>query len=432
MRASTTIFTLTLACLAAVAAALDSRPITLGDALKLAKENNGSVRAAALRYESAKASAKASYAAFLPTVTPTLSQENGRFQQNTGAFRGGQTIDTTSALIEANWRLFDMGFRRLDYRQAVLDQESSERSALQTLRATLFDVHSKFFEGLRRQELLKVQDRNLARAKEILDQTKFRASDQVGDAPRKDIRQAEADFLNARVSQLSASNLVAVALANLKAVLGVGLNELGELKAPESAAPQPLTFSLDEAIAEGLKNRADLEASRKGIESSKLRLRSIELNAGINLTADVNYRKSFAEDNFDRASLVLRATYPLYDGRRTKELVRSQQLSVKSQEATLVQTERDVKAEIEGSYKQYTQNIVRLEAATAALDAARVNYQAALESQRLGAGNLIEVLTAQVSLATAESNYVEAVYDTAISEVRLRLAIGREMPGEKE
>ena len=45
--------------------------------------------------------------------------------------------------------------------------------------------------------------------------------------------------------------------------------------------------------------------------------------------------------------------------------------------------------------------------------------------------NLIDLLTATVTLTTSESNYVGALYDTLISRVRLSLALGRPVPGEQ-
>ncbi|MFX8616588.1 TolC family protein, partial [Acinetobacter baumannii] len=62
----------------------------------------------------------------------------------------------------------------------------------------LFDVHSRYFAALRAQELLRVQDAQLKRANEILEQTKVRV--QLGDAARINILQAQADALNARAS----------------------------------------------------------------------------------------------------------------------------------------------------------------------------------------------------------------------------------------
>ena len=94
------------------------------------------------------------------------------------------------------------------------------------------------------------------------------------------------------------------------------------------------------------------------------------------------------------------------------------------------QDERGVRAEIESSYKEYGQNRVRYEASQSALEAARENYNAAGAAQAEGAGNLLQVLTARVSLTTAESNSVEATYDLLIFDIRFRLATGQSVPGE--
>ena len=65
-----------------------------------------------------------------------------------------------------------------------------------------------------------------------------------------------------------------------------------------------------------------------------------------------------------------------------------------------------------------------------ALDAAKKNYNAAVDSQKAGAYDLLQVLTAQVSLVTAESNQIQALYDYRISDVNLKLVTGRPIPGE--
>ena len=93
-------------------------------------------------------------------------------------------------------------------------------------------------------------------------------------------------------------------------------------------------------------------------------------------------------------------------------------------------TERDVRAEIESSYKAFKQNFDRLEASKLAREAAQLNFDAAEGAYKAGAGTVLDQLTAQVSLATAESNYIQAYYDLLISEVRLKQVVGQPLPGE--
>jgi outer membrane protein len=181
-----------------------------------------------------------------------------------------------------------------------------------------------------------------------------------------------------------------------------------------------------------MKNRADLESTRRRVDVDRTRLRIAKLDGGPRWSVDANYRRFFSEDASDRAALSFNISYPLYDGARTKEAVKAQELTVKASLASLTQSELEARAEIESAYKEYGDNLLRLRAATKALEAAQENYRFAVESQKEGAANLVEVLTAQVTLTTAESNLVEAQYDAILSEIRLRLSLGRPMPGEQE
>ena len=123
---------------------------------------------------------------------------------------------------------------------------------------------------------------------------------------------------------------------------------------------------------------------------------------------------------------------PLFDGGRSRAAAQEARLAVDATKESLNQSERDALAEIESAYSEMSQNAQRVAAAKAALEAAKVNYEAAVEAQRAGAAgtNVVTVQTAQLSLVTAESNFVEALYDALISDVRLRVATGQAIPGE--
>ena len=71
---------------------------------------------------------------------------------------------------------------------------------------------------------------------------------------------------------------------------------------------------------------------------------------------------------------------------------------------------------------------LRVGATQAALRAARLNYEAATTSLREGAGTIIDVITAQTLLITAETNAVQAVFDFYTNDARLKRAIGENDP----
>jgi outer membrane protein len=406
--------------------------LSLAEAVALARARNGTIRAALLDWEAARSRRRESFAAFLPTVTPSFRYVTDRSEVFTGPGRGRAGSSDPIAEIAANWRLLDSGEREWSYQASRRLEEAAAASSSQILRNVLFAVHQQFYDALRSQELLRVSSAQVDRAQRIVDQTQ--AQIEVGAAPRKDMLQVRSDYLNAQVSKLTAENQTAITEANLKATIGLDTTDrLQALERP--AVPQAFAepAALEEIAREGLANRPDLIALRKRRDAQELFVRSADRRAGFTWSLDTSYSRGFSPDVSDFASASFLVSYPLFDGRRLKEQAKQEKLSLQAQEAELTQAERDARAEIESAHALLRQDVQRVNAAKLAVEAAQLNYEAALESQRLGAegADVITVLTAQVSLVTAELNFVEALYDYFISDVRLKLVTGRPIPGEQ-
>lgn len=416
-----------LAMLSAVATSYAAE-VSLDEALRLAKERNGTVVAAYLNLLGAQSAVRQAKGSYLPTVTPRLTWDEVRNEQFTGtsinSSRSGSTVD-----VSASWRLLDNGQRQYTLASSRASATAEEASALLTLRNKLFEVTQNYYDALRAVELLRVQQAQFERTDLILKQTRARA--EVGDIAKKDILQAEADQLNSRVSVLGAQNRVKTSLTSLKANIGWSEAD-GSLELIAQPAPNLKAFELklDEAIAQALERRPDLLASRRQLDAQRYSVKLAKADAGLDYTVDATFVRSFARDVSNRSGLGLVVSFPLFDGNRTKEIVRQRELSYDASKARLVQSERDVRGTVEQAYVTYETNLLRLEASQAALAAARKNFEAASRSQALGAASLVEVVQAQASLVTAEVNAVEAVYDALISEAQLRLAIGDPVRGE--
>ncbi len=415
------------AVVAACAGAQDA--MRLEDAVRLAQERNGTVRAAMLDVESAHSRVVQARSAFLPTVTPQWRYDDTR--QTGPTFPNAFTSQQGRAEVSASWRLLDAGQRGWSVDSARAQAEAAELNALQTVRQVLFSVHQQFYEALRAAELQRVADEQVLRAKKILEQTE--AQVEAKDAPRKDIFQARADYLNATVQALVAKNRGSTAQANLKATIGWeanrGLPALAAGHEPASFAEVP---PLQAMLDEGMRRRPDLRAQRYQVDSQHAFARRADRESGVTWSLDANYSRSVTPDTADNRTVTLLVSLPLFDGGRSRAAAQEARFAVDATRSSLEQSERDALAEIESAHSEMTQNAQRVGAAKAALEAARVNFEAAVEAQKAGAAgtNVVTVQTAQVSLVTAESNFVEALYDALISDVRLRVATGQPVPGE--
>ncbi|HLK14483.1 MAG TPA: TolC family protein, partial [Fimbriimonadaceae bacterium] len=292
-----------------------------------------------------------------------------------------------------------------------------------------FNVQNQYFETLRASELEKVSRTEVERAQTIFDQTEEQVK--VGKTAAKDVLQAKADLANAKVTELQSRNTSATDAATLKSLIGL---PSGEPLPVLPAYPMPDTSlvpnDLNKVLADGIANRPDLQAQRETIRSLQFTARSLSLQAGLTVTLDASFGASYSPNYNENRFLTFTMTYPVFDGGASRAAARGANYNVRSAQQTLEQSERDARAQIESAFVQLRQNVERLAAAKDAYTAALENYNAASESQRLGASTIIDVLTANVSLVTAESNQIQAVYDYYISEVQLKLATGAPLLGE--
>jgi outer membrane protein len=398
----------------------------MDEAVRLAKRNNGILKAAEQDIIAAKARQTIAASSFFPTISPSVGYTDS-LQQNPGSTSVAFSGWSTEAGL--TWKILDAGQRSAQLAAARNNVSAQNAQTQQTLRTLIFDVEVDFLETLRAQELEKVATAQQGRADKVLDQTKARV--QIGDAARREILQAEADELNAKVNSINAKNRTNVNSAALKAIIGLQNNYLPLELDPVSFVPATdLPATIEDAVNLGLKTRPDLISRRKSLAAQRDSLRVTELGAGLTWSLDLNYNKQFSPDQTSNRNATFLLTYPLFDGGRSKALVTADRAGYDASIAILNQTEKDARSEIEAAFRTYTQDQLRLTAADLALKAAKLNYEAASASQNLKVASLLEVITAQVSLVTAESNYIEASFDVQISQLKLRLVTGLQMPGE--
>lgn len=422
---------LALAASAAAPAQTAANPaqLTLHDVVVQTLKNNGTVKSAVDDYFSSREGIVKAFAAFLPTITPSYIYTSQR-QSN---YSAGQTFfsqgEGGSAAISANWQLLDTGQRMLNWKSAKSSAESQKQNALQTLRQTIFNSETQYYETLRAQELKKVSQAQVDQAQITYDQTKLNI--EKGGAAKIAIFQVEADLDNAKVALLQSQNAISSSSATLKSLIGFPagseLPPLADIPTPSTSINLPTLKSL---LAEGVKNRPDLKAQRLGIESLHDNARYQELQAGLTFSVDASWDQILTPHTLQDRILTFSASYPLFDGGSSRAAARSAGYQEMSARETFKQAEASAKAQIESAYLTYTQNAKRIEASQTAFNAADINFKDVQDSYKLGASTLLDVLTAQVSLTTAHSNLIQAIYDFAESDLSLRLATGRPLPEE--
>jgi outer membrane protein len=245
------------------------------------------------------------------------------------------------------------------------------------------------------------------------------------------VLQAEADLANARVQQIQARNALRLAETDLKRLLGWSAEKpLPTLQKVENPATASVSENLQALWEQARRQRPDLRATELSAQSARLALEIARMNSLVQLRLSVSGFREFDPNTRTQGQIQILASYPLFDGGLLRANLREAEASYRGALFRLTQAERDAYAEVESAYLSVQETRERLSAAQLALAAAQRNYEAARDAFQEGAGTLIEVLTAQLALTTAQTNFVQAVYDSALADLQLRYATGARLPAE--
>lgn len=386
----------------------------------------------------------------------------------------GRIFDARQADISASYRVFD-NTREFANRQARQNLRATTYGTLDTRQSVIASVANFYFQSLQNEALVRVAQSQVERARNTLEV--INAQVEVGVAARKDTLQAQADYQNAQVSLLQAQNNTQIGQAQLRNAIGIiGSNATGgtitgfgyrtslplaEVPAPTadtpltaditSAAPAAaasvaapsqggspivqerpsLSLTGDGGAAIGqlldvaYRTRPDVLQAQQTLEVNKTSVRLRQVNAGIQLSADVGAGYQVSPTVGNNRQINVAATYPLFDGGLVRSQVREARAGVRSSEAQLNALKQQVAVDIEQSFRSLALARASLPASFAAQQAAQINYDAALESRREGVGSVVDVITAQTALVQAQTNYVRAIYTFYGADAALARAIGQ-------
>lgn len=402
------------------------KPLSLQEAIRIALQRNGTIAAARFDTVSARSRLAQSQSDFFPTISQSYTY-NDNF--TTGFGDPNQSARTTNFDTVASMTLLDSGQRMTAFRKAQASLRGARYGERSIYRDLILLVMEDYYNALRQQEAVRVGEAQVARAQTQYDITKAQVD--VGDIAPKELLQAETDLANARVSLIQARQGSGVAFATLRAdLVWDDSHTFPPLEASAVPVPPSETATLNDLYQQALERRPDIKQTQEQINTLRYAIQQAQIDSRISFKLSGNAAKSWEPGQGDNRGLALTASIPIFDAGFSRELVRDARSSRDAAESRYSQSLREIRADIES--KLLTLNLQKesLVASQTALKLARNNYEAATESRRLGAGSLADVINAELALATAETNAIQAQYSYLTAQAQLQHAIGAPMPEE--
>ena len=431
-------------------AAPAGRPVSLEEALQIAFQNQGSVAVAEESVEQARQRVRQARVGTLPQVVGSVGYQlngtsnlggifgGGSGGSSSGAAGGGAGSGTATATtpdfiqsspglqpaIGLTYTPFDSGLTRASVRQARADVEGSQAGLVVTRNNLSLTVTTNYLLQLRAQQLLALRHVQEQLAEEQLRSVQARIA--AGSAAVADQALILSQYRNTQVDRIQAENDLRTSANTLRNSMGLPVGPLLELvERSENQVNVPPVEDLREVARRHRPEVAQDEAAVRAAEAGQsiARIgRKPRLNTSV--VFNVNPNTPANRSNFTIGANV---AIPIWDAGLTqsRELVARSQ--IQAAVAQLEQTKKDVAADVEQAYLTLVNARERLAAARLAVDASRVNLEAATARYQLGAAGatVVELIQAQVQFATASNSAITALYDVQLAQAQLDRAIGR-------
>jgi outer membrane protein len=188
-----------------------------------------------------------------------------------------------------------------------------------------------------------------------------------------------------------------------------------------------LTREFSALTSKALKSRPDYLGAAQSLDAAASDVTNARSNYFPSLGIFAGYNRS-GDDNRPFGNLTLNwgasLSWTLFDGFRTNQSIQSAVASKRNAEIQLAQTERNIGVDVKKALLDLDASAKSYEASQKGLVSATEDRKIAEERYNLGAGTLLDLLTANANLVNAQANKVNAVYGFLNAKYNLEFAIG--------
>lgn len=431
---------LALAAVSGAAPAPDARIITYEDAIRIALEQNTTLRQAENAAALSDLDIRQARNQFLPNLN--LSTQAAKSFGRSFSESVGGTIDTTANSMNLNVNsgvtLFD-GFSNVaSLRQARASGKANQLDVQRARETVVFTVASDYLALIQQQEQLGVQREALASQAALEEQIQSYVD--AGARTIADLYQQQANVAGARLAVVQAERAAELAKVDLIDALQLDPRGAYEFSPPaaEAIAAAGERPALPSLMDEALARRADLNAEQTRVQAADQGVRvarggfwpTLSLSAGYGTSYNSASPPSF-NDQLDQrrgGSIGLNLTFPIFDRSGVRIDTRRAEIQADNARLALEAQRNAVGSQVRRAYLDFRSADEQLTAAEAQEKAAALALQATQDRYAAGAATLVEVTQARATQVQAASSVVSARYATLFQRTLLDYYVGRLEP----
>ncbi|MBN3939075.1 TolC family protein [Nostoc sp. NMS9] len=390
-------------------------PISLAQALELAKRNNRDLQVAILQLERSRSALRESQAALFPTLginSSVTNSGNGFSSNSSQANTSSQASTSFNGSAQLNYNLYTSGNRQASIRAAEeqlrVDELNVESQSL-TIR---LNATTQYYNLQQADEQVRINRSAVVNAQASLRDTQAR--EQAGVGTRFDVLQAQVNLANAQQVLTNAISQQQIARRQLATLLSLSQSvDISASDPVQLAGLWPQT--VEQSIVQAFQNRPDLQQylGQRNISEQQRRQALSQLGPQISLAGNYNLLDRYNDgvSITDGYSVGLQGNLTLFDGGAARARADQSKANIAIAETQFANQRDLIRFDVEQYYAQLQSNLNNVQTSSVALNQAREALNLARLRFQAGVGTQTEVIDAENDLTRAEGNRVAAILD---------------------
>jgi outer membrane protein TolC len=414
--------------------------LSLQDALNIALSANPELRSSSLEVNKAAQEKVIARSLFLPSVYAG-AQANHYFQlpaffgfgENSegtkipyGRFGGKDQLNASISAVQPLYNPLaypTFQHSQLRQQQSILAARAKEIEVLSAIKET-------YLQLLVLQERIRLTNESISRNQKVLQDSRLLFIQ--GKGLRVDTLRAYTSVKNLEPDLVKLTFAVETGKLQLRSLIGI--DSLNDFTLTDSLAiPVPEKIPTEEEVyAEVLNNNPEFQIlkAQSQLEKQQVRVASSYRKPVLSLVGQYQVQSQandleYGNAHYPSSSFVgLQLSVPLFTGLSTQARVKHAELSKTQSDLRVYHTQENLRARVHEAIASNKEALLRLENTAIVQETAQLSYNIIQYRYKNGISPRLELTDAELALSTAQSNYLEAVYDYLAARIQLRKLTG--------
>ncbi|MDR7371488.1 TolC family protein [Flavobacterium aquidurense] len=407
--------------------------LTIGDAMKIALENNFEIKIAKNNTKISETNVTIGNAGMLPVATASITDNNSitnssqTRQDGTSTSLDNAKNNSLNYGVSLGWTVFDgmKMFARLDQLKEL--QRLGDAQLKQTILIKIAQVNSAYYDLVLQQQQLSALDTTIVISQQRLKLAQNRFT--IGKASKLEVLNAQVDLNTDQVALLRQKE----SYANGKILLNQYLarDPKTDFKVTDLVTVDN-TLVLADLMELAQKQNPGLETQIINKRIAELQLKQVKADRYpvVNLTSGYNFADSQSSLGFTSQASShglnygFNATLNVFDGFNQHRNEKVAKLEIENSQIAIEQQNMILNTQLSTAFQTYLTNLelIDLEEDNEAI--ARQNLQITLDKFKIGTITTIDFRAAQLNYVNAKVRYSNAQYEAKLSEIALKELAG--------